>query len=111
MFRRLGLRQRIIALFVGGAVVMVGIAGLSLHEFTTLQTYSAEERAAEQRSDAIHAVVLVALQTASTFSSLGFDLSSDERKYAIAEGEALLSQLEARAEQIAPIVRSIITGE
>src|ERR1043166_2201285 len=111
MFRRLGLQQRIVAMFVGGALVMVGIAGLSLSEFSTLQRYSAEERSAEQRSDAIHAVVLVALQTASTFSSLGLDLTLDEKRYALAEGEALLSQLEARAEQIAPMVQGILTAE
>ena len=109
---RLGLQQRIVALFIGGALVMTGIVGLSLQEFAALQKYSEDERAAEKRSDAIHAVVLVALQTATTFSSLGFDLTADEKKYALANGEALLSQLEARQEQIAPIVKNILnTGE
>ena len=109
---RLGLQQRIVALFIGGALVMAGIVGLSLQEFAALQKYSEDERAAEKRSDAIHAVVLVALQTATTFSSLGFDLTADEKKYALANGESLLSQLEARQEQIAPIVKNILnTGE
>jgi methyl-accepting chemotaxis protein len=90
---------------------MAGIVGLSLHEFSTLQRYSAEERSAEQRSDAIHTVVLVALQTTSTFSSLGFDLTPDERKITLAQGEALLSQLEARAEQISPILENFLTVE
>jgi methyl-accepting chemotaxis protein len=111
MFRRLGLRQRIIALFVVGAMVMAGIVGLSLYEFSALQKYSEDERAAELRSDEVHAVVLVALQTAITFSSLGFDLTPDEKKYALAEGEALLSQLEARQEQIAPIIKDIVSPE
>src|SRR5262249_40135929 len=92
-------------------LVMAGIVGLSLHEFSTLQSYSEEQRIAEQRSDQIHAVMLVALQTATTFSSLGFDLTPDEKKYALAEGEALLSQLEARQEQIEPIVREIVSPE
>jgi len=107
---RLGLQQRIVALFIGGALVMAGIVGLSLQEFTALQKYSEDERAAEYRSDTIHAVVLVALQTATTFSSLGFDLTADEKKYALANGEALLSQLEARQEQIAPIVKNILNS-
>ncbi len=111
MLRRLGLRQRIIALFVAGALVMTGIVGLSLYEFSALQKYSEDERAAELRSDEIHAVVLVALQTATTFSSLGFDLTSEEKKYTLAEGEALLSQLEVRQEQIAPIIKSIVSPE
>jgi methyl-accepting chemotaxis protein len=111
MLRRLGLRQRIIALFVVGAMVMAGIVGLSLYEFSALQKYSEDERAAELRSDEVHAVVLVALQTATTFSSLGFDLTPDEKKYALAEGEALLSQLEARQEQIAPIIKDIVSPE
>jgi methyl-accepting chemotaxis protein len=111
MLRRLGLRQRIIALFVGGGLAMAGIVGLSLQEFAALQSYSSEERAAEQRSDEIHAVVLVALQTATAFSSLVFDLTVDERKYARAKGEALLSQLEARREQIEPIVKDILTPD
>ena len=90
---------------------MAGIVGLSLQEFSALQSYSEDERAAEQRSDAIHAVVLVALQTATTFSSLGFDLTPDERKYALAKGEAMLSQLEARQEQIGPIIKDILTQD
>jgi len=109
MLRRPGLRQRIITLFVGGAAAMGGIVALSLHEFSALQSYSFEERSAERRSDEVHAVVLVALQTATTFSSLAFDLGADEKKYALAEGEALLSQLEARQEQIAPIITDILT--
>ena len=109
---RLGLQQRIVALFIGSALVMAGIVGLSLQEFAELQSYSEQERAAEKRSEIIHAVVLVALQTATTFSSLGLDLTADERRYALANGEALLSQLEARQEQIAPIVKNILnTGE
>jgi hypothetical protein len=76
---RLGLQQRIVALFIGSALVMAGIVGLSLQEFAELQSYSEQERAAEKRSEAIHAVVLVALQTATTFSSLGLDLTADEK--------------------------------
>src|SRR5262245_12403153 len=108
MLRRLGLRQRIVALFVGGALVMAGIAGLSLREFSELQRYSEEERTAEQRSDAVHAVVLVALQTATTFSSLTFDINPDEQKVIRAKGEALLSQLEARSEQIESMAAGIL---
>lgn len=111
MLRRLGLRQRIIALFVGGGLFMAGIVGLSLREFAALQEYSQEERAAEQRSDAIHSVVLVALQTATTFSSLVFDLTADERKFVFARGEALLSQLEARRDQIEPIIKTMLSAE
>ena len=107
---RLGLQQRIVALFIGGALIMAGIVGLSLQEFAALQRYSEDERAAEIRSDAIHAVVLVALQTATTFSSLGFDLTPDEKKYALSNGEALLSQLEARQEQIGPILKNILNS-
>lgn len=108
MLRRLGLRQRIIALFVVGAMVMAGIVGMSLYEFSDLQGFSENERAAEKRSDAVHAVVLVALQTASKLSSLGFDLTPDERNYTLAEAEALLAELEARHEQTAPIVKVIL---
>jgi methyl-accepting chemotaxis protein len=111
MFRRFGLRQRIIALFVGGAVVMVGIVGLSLQEFAALQSYGQDERAAQQRSEAIHVVVLVALRTATTFSSLGFDLTPDERKYTLAQSESLLSELEARQETILPIVQGILAPD
>lgn len=105
---RLGLQQRIVALFIGGALVMAGIVGLSLQEFAALQKYSKDERTAENRSEAIHAVVLVALQTATVFSSLGIDLTADEKRNALANGEALLSQLEARQEQIAPVVKNIL---
>jgi methyl-accepting chemotaxis protein len=109
MFRLLGFRQRIIALFVGSSLVTAGIVGLSLQEFSSLQKYNEEEREAERRSDAIHAVVLTALQTATAFSSLFFDLTSDEKKVALAKGEALLSQLEARNEQVQPIVKDMLT--
>jgi methyl-accepting chemotaxis protein len=108
MFRRFGLRQRIIALFVGGALVMAGIVILSLYELSGLQSFSEDERAAEQRSDAVHAVVLVALRTATTFSSLSVDLTPEEQSYALTEGEVLLAQLEARYEKITPIIKDIL---
>lgn len=108
MFRRLGLRHRIKALFVGGALVMVGIVGLSLHELSALQTDSDAVRAAERRDESIHEAVLIALRTATTFSSLGLDLTADERKQALADGEALLSQLEAMQKEIAPILTGIL---
>src|SRR5262249_46662327 len=63
------------------------------------------------RSDAVHAVVLVAAQTATAFSSLAFDLTYDERKTALAKGEAALSQLEARSEQVEPIVKEILSSD
>jgi methyl-accepting chemotaxis protein len=90
---------------------MVGIVGLSLQEFAALQKYSEDERVAQQRSEAIHAVILVALSTATTFSSLGFDLTLDERTHALAEGEVLLSELEARQETILPIVQNILVPD
>jgi len=98
-------------LFVGGALVMTGIVGLSLKEFSALQRFSQEEHAAARRSDAIHAVVLVALQTATTFSTLGFDLTDDEKKEALAEGEVQLSQLEAKYARIVPIVDEVLSAE
>jgi methyl-accepting chemotaxis protein len=110
MLRRLGLRQRIAALFIGGAMVMAGVVAFSLHELSGLESLNDEERAAEQRSDAIHSVLLLALQTATTFTSLGYDPASDERKYGLAEGEALIAQLEASHEQVAPIIDGILTA-
>jgi methyl-accepting chemotaxis protein len=108
MLRRLGLRQRIAALFIGGAMVMAGIVGFSLHELSGLESLREEERATEQRSDAIHAVLLLALQTATTFTSLGHDSGSDEHKFGLAEGEALIARLEASHEQVAPIIEGIL---
>jgi hypothetical protein len=111
MLRRLGLRQRIIGLFVGGALVMVGIVGFSLRELAELQRYSEAEREAELRSDAIHAVVLIALQTAATFSSLVFDLTTEEQRTVLAKGEATLAELEARRELIDPMIAPFLTAQ
>ncbi|HWP26525.1 MAG TPA: methyl-accepting chemotaxis protein [Xanthobacteraceae bacterium] len=111
MLRRLGLRQRVIGLFVGGALVMAGIVGLSLHELAELQRHSEAEREAELRSDAIHTVVLIALQTATTFSSLVFDLTPDEQRTVLAKGEAALAELEARRELIDPMIARFLTTD
>ena len=111
MLRRLGLRQRIMALFIGGAVVMAGIVGLSLYQLSALQSDSEDGRAAERRGEAVHGAVMLALRTATTFSSLGFDLTQNEQKQALADGEALLSQLEAEQKKIEPIVRDILAPD
>lgn len=108
MFRRLGLRQRIMALFVGGAVVMSGIVGLSLYELSALQRDSEAARAAEQRGEAVHGVVMLALRAATTISSLGFDLTPDEQKQALAKGDVLLLRLETEHEKIDPDVLDIL---
>jgi methyl-accepting chemotaxis protein len=99
------------ALFVGGAVVMSGIVGLSLYELSALQRDSEDGRTAEQRGEAVHRAVMLALRAATTISSLGFDLTPDEQKQALANGEALLSQLEAEQKKIDPIVRDILDAD
>lgn len=109
MFRRLGLRQRVIGIFFGGALVMVGIVGVCLQELRELQHHSEAEREARQNSDAIHAVMLIALQTAATFSSLVFDLSPDEQKIVLAKGEVSLAELEARQELLDPVIARFVT--
>ncbi|HXF90006.1 MAG TPA: methyl-accepting chemotaxis protein [Xanthobacteraceae bacterium] len=90
---------------------MVGIVGLNLHELAELQRHSEAEREAELRSDAIHEVVLIALQTATTFSSLVFDLMPDEQKTVLAKGEATLAELEARRELIDPMLARYLTKD
>jgi methyl-accepting chemotaxis protein len=111
MFRRLGLRQRIMALFVGGAVVMSGIVGLSLYELSALKRDSEAVRTVEQRGEAVHQAVLLALRTATTISSLAFDLTPDERKQALAQAETLLSRLESDRKKIDPILRDILNRD
>jgi small-conductance mechanosensitive channel len=75
MLRRLSLRQRITAVLVGGAVAAAAIVILSLNELTILRSLGQIERAAEQRSETINEMVIVALGAATAFSSLGFDLT------------------------------------
>jgi methyl-accepting chemotaxis protein len=111
MLRRLGLRQRIMAILAGGALVTAGIVGLSLRELAAVRSHSEAERAAERRGEAVHAVVLVALRTATVFSSIGLDLTLDEQKRAIAEGETILQNLAALQDRVAGIVAELLSAD
>ena len=100
MLRRLGLRQRIMAILAGGALFTAAIVGLSLHELSALQSYSASERVAGEERDAIHDAAIVALRAATAFSALGLDLTAEEQKQAVDESEAMLDRLAALVDQL-----------
>ena len=110
MLRRLGLRQRIMGILAGGAFVTAVIVGLSLHELATLRSLGEIERAAEQRSDAINAAVIVALRAAGAFSSIGLDLTDEEQKQAIDDSDAMLRRFEALQASIAPILQDVLNS-
>ena len=98
-------------ILVGGALVTAAVVGLSLYELSLLQTDSANERLAEQRGEAVHEAVVVALRAATAFSSLGLDLTPEEQKQAAADGEAMLRRFEELQDRIAPIVREALSPE
>jgi methyl-accepting chemotaxis protein len=109
MLRRFGLRQRIMGIFAGGALATAAIVGLSLNELAALQNFNEKQRAAEARRDAIHEAVLLAFLATTTFSSLGLDLTPEEQKQALAEGEVRLAQFEAVQARIAPILETLLS--
>lgn len=108
MLRRIGLRQRILAILVGGAVAAAAIVGLSLHELSTLQTHKERERAAEQRSEAIHATAVAVLRAATIFSSLGLDLTPQEQRQSFADGEAMLRRFQELHARMQPFLRDFL---
>jgi len=95
MLWRFGLRQRIAGMLGAGALLTAVIVGLSLHELAALDALGKVERAAERRQEMIKEATIVALATATAFSSIGLDLSPEEQKQAIGESESLLQRLEA----------------
>jgi len=109
MLRRLGLRQRIMGILTGGALVTAVIVGLSLHELAALHSLGAVERAAEQRRDSINDAAIAALRAAAAFSSLGLDLTAEEQKQAIDDSDAMLGQFEALQAIIAPILKDVLS--
>jgi len=111
MLWRLGLRQRIMAILTGGVLIAGLIVALSLHELSALRGLSDVERQAGQRRDAIHDAVVVSLQAATAFISIGLDLTPEEEKQAIAESEDLLRRCQALQVQIAPILEAILSAE
>jgi len=111
MLRRLGLRQRIMAILAGGALFTAAIVGLSLHELSALQSYSASERVAGEERDAIHDAAIVALRAATAFSALGLDLTAEEQKQAVDESEAMLDRLAALGQRIDPILQDVLSAQ
>ena len=109
MLRRLGLRQRIMAILAGGALISGMVVGLSLHELSSLHSLSDIERQAGQRRDTIHEAVTVALQAANAFISLGLDLTPQEQKEAIGRSEDMLRRFDELRAQIAPSLQNILS--
>jgi len=111
MFRRIGLRQRIMGVLAGGAVATAAIVGLSLHELSTLQSHKEQERAASQRSEAIHEAAVLILRAATIFSSLGLDLTPQEQKQAFADGGAALQRFRQLRARIAPVLNDTLSPQ
>src|SRR5262245_53314157 len=111
MLRRFGLRQRIMGILAGGAVLTAAIVGLSLHELAALQGYSASERAAGESRDAIHDAVIVVLRAATAFSALGLDRSAEEQNEAVGESEAMLRRFEALEQRIEPFLQDVLSAQ
>ena len=108
MLRRLGLRQRITGMLVGGAAITALLVGLSLRELEAARALGAVERLAEQRRETINEAVIVALSAATSFSSLGLDLTPEEKKAAIDNSESMLQRLEALQVPVAPILADVL---
>jgi methyl-accepting chemotaxis protein len=111
MLRRIGLRQRIMAILAGGAVAATAIVGLSLHELSALQSLKVAEQAASQRSEAIHDAAVLILRAATIFSSLGLDLTAQEQKQAFADGEAAFNRFKEQRTKIAPALQSLLNPQ
>jgi methyl-accepting chemotaxis protein len=111
MLRRIGLRQRIMGILAGGAVAAAAIVGLSLHELSALQSLKEKERAASQRSEAIHDAAVLMLRAATIFSSLGLDLTAQEQKQAFADGEAALRRFQEQRAQVAPVLQDLLSPQ
>jgi methyl-accepting chemotaxis protein len=111
LLRHLGLRQRIMALLLGGALVAAATVGMGLHELSALQKLSEVERAAEQRRDAIHEAVIVILRSATAFSLVGLDFSMEEKRKALAETQAMLSRFDEMRGVISVALSDILSAQ
>jgi methyl-accepting chemotaxis protein len=98
-------------ILAGGALATAAIVGLSLHELSAVQSQSEAERSAEQRNEKIHETVLVALQAASIFASLGLDLTADEQKQAIIDGDAMLMRFQSLKDRIGSVLQDMLSQE
>ena len=87
------------------------IVGLSLRELSTLQDHKEYERAAERRSNAVHDAAVTVLRTATTFASLGLDLSPDEQRQAFARGAAMLRRFQVLHAQIETSLRDLLSSQ
>jgi methyl-accepting chemotaxis protein len=95
VLRRIGLRERIMGILLCGVVATAAVVAVGLHEVTVLQEHGERERTAQQSRDAVRDAAILALRVNSVFSSLALDLTADEKRQALAKGEALLARLTA----------------
>ncbi len=102
---RLALHQRILCLLIGGALLTVLIVAWSLYELSVLRGYIDAERAAERRSEVIHAAAILSYRAASNFAAVGLDLTPEERQKHLLEGDAMLREFEARQPSLRAVVR------
>jgi methyl-accepting chemotaxis protein len=108
MLRRLGFRHRIMGILAGGALVTSVVVGFSLHELSALQAHKDDERLAERRGAAIHEAAIVILRAATMFSALGLDLTAEEKKQALADGDAMLLRFQELQARIKPMLQHFL---
>lgn len=108
VLRRLGLRQRIMAILFASAFGAAFIVGISLNEQSALLRQNAKDHEVERLQDTIHEAALVLLQAENAFSSLGLDLTANEKHLVIAEGEKALSRFDALQSQTLPFLHEAL---
>ncbi|MGE0565384.1 MAG: methyl-accepting chemotaxis protein [Pseudolabrys sp.] len=83
------------AIFVACALAATAIVTVSLNEQAKLLAQNDRHRAAERNYDAIHQAAVILLQAVNSFSTLGLELSLEERREVLTAGEKLILRFDS----------------
>jgi methyl-accepting chemotaxis protein len=109
VLHRLGLRQRIMAILVALALGAASVVAISLHEQSLLLSQSAKNSAVERDQATIHEVGVALLRASNELSTLGLDLSPDERRLVVAEALKEMARFEALQSAARPFLQKTLS--
>ena len=111
ILRRLGLRQRVMAILVALALGAASVVAISLHEQSLLLGQSAKNSEIERRQASVHEVGVALLRASNDLSTFAFGLTPEESRLVIAEALKEIARFGTLQSAARPLLRETLSEQ